>query len=203
MQSAQRIERSQACLFGGAIGDTLGAPVAALDWPTLRTRFGAQGVQSLVSAHGGVGRVGDTTQLTLFTAEGLLRAYVGIQERGVYAPASAIHHALIRWLTTQGLPAAVPCIDRCTGLVGDPRLHARRGPSDVCIEALAQAPAFGWQPRDARRGGGAMRVAPIGLFPWGDFLCAIASAPSNWPASRCAAPTRTPATTWRPASSPI
>lgn len=170
MKSAQLIERSQACLFGGAIGDALGAPVETMDWPAIRERFGESGVQALASTTDGPGRVTDDTQLMLFTAEGMLRGYVRIQEHDIYAPTSTIHHALIRWLTTQGMPTAVPCIDRDAGLIGDPRLHARRTPSEACIETLAQAPAFGWQPRATRRGDGAMRVAPIGLFPWAEFL---------------------------------
>lgn len=165
MQLAQRIECSRACLLGGAIGDALGAPVATMDWPTIRGRFGASGVQTLAS-----GCVSDETQLMLFTAEGMLRGYVRIQERDIYAPALTIHHALLRWLTTQDIPTAVPCLDADTGLVGDPRLHARRSPSTVCIDALSRAPAFGWQAGGGLRGGGVMRVAPIGLFPWGDFL---------------------------------
>lgn len=170
MQSAQRIERSQACLFGGAIGDALGAPVETMDWPTIRGRFGTSGVQTLAPAYGGLGCVTDETQLMLFTAEGMLRGYVRIQERDIYAPALTIHHALIRWLTTQGMPTTVPHVDADAGLIGDPRLHARRSPSVACIDALSRAPAFGWQPNGIIRGGGVMRVAPIGLFPWGDFL---------------------------------
>ncbi|SDL96898.1 ADP-ribosylglycohydrolase [Modicisalibacter muralis] len=170
MQSAQRIERSQACLFGGAIGDALGAPVGAMDWPAIRGEFGESGAQALAQAYGGLGRVTGDTQLMLFTAEGMLRGYVRIQERDTYAPGLTIHHALIRWLTTQGMPTMVPRIDNDAGLIGDPHLHARRSPSVACIDALSRAPAFGWQAGGTQRGGGVMRIAPIGLFPWGDFL---------------------------------
>lgn len=62
------------CLLGGAIGDALGAPVEFLRRPVIRSYFGDSGIQDFATAYGGVGIVTDDTQMTLFTAEGLLRA---------------------------------------------------------------------------------------------------------------------------------
>lgn len=170
MKSAQRIECSQACLFGGAIGDALGASVAPLDWQAIRERHGEEGL-TLASSQGETGRVTGATQTVLFTAEGMLRSFVRIQERDIYDPVAVVHHALIRWVTTQGVQPLHPRVDRRIGLVADPRLHARRTPDETCLTALSQAPAFGWQPHnEGRQCGGIVRVAPIGLFPWSDFL---------------------------------
>lgn len=42
------------------------------------------------------------TQMTLFTAEGLLRAAVRYPGRGICNTPSLVHHAYMRWLKTQG-----------------------------------------------------------------------------------------------------
>ncbi|WP_227368850.1 ADP-ribosylglycohydrolase family protein [Halomonas sp. M20] len=171
MKNVQRIERSQACLYGGAIGDALGAPLETLDWQTIRKQFGDEGLVTYATAHGGVGRITDDTQMMLFTAEGALRSYVRIQECEVYAPIVVLHHALIRWLVTQGEQPNQAQVDTKIGLISDPRLHARRSPATTSLEALAQARAFGSEARnDSKQCDGLVRVAPIGLFPWGDFL---------------------------------
>lgn len=44
----------------------------------------------------------DDIQMMLFTAEGLLRAYVRNSARGICHVPSVIHHALLRWYVTQG-----------------------------------------------------------------------------------------------------
>ena len=43
-------------------------------WDLTRTRFGAAGIQRPATAYGRVGAITDDTQMTLFTAEGLLQA---------------------------------------------------------------------------------------------------------------------------------
>ncbi|MGC3873452.1 ADP-ribosylglycohydrolase family protein [Halomonas sp. GXIMD04776] len=171
MKNVQRIERSQACLYGGAIGDALGAPIESLDWQAIRDEFGEEGLQTFAPAYGGVGCVTDDTQMMLFTAEGALRSYVRIQECEIYAPIVVLHHALLRWLITQGEQPAYSRIDTKIGLVNDPRLHVRRSPAKTSLEALAQAPSLGGEARNSsKQCDGLVRVAPIGLFPWGDFL---------------------------------
>lgn len=66
--------RYRACLLGGAIGCALGAAVEFDSLSGIRNRFGPEGIQHYVNAYGGLGRITDDTQMTLFTAEGLLRA---------------------------------------------------------------------------------------------------------------------------------
>ncbi|MFP4649261.1 MAG: ADP-ribosylglycohydrolase family protein [Halorhodospira sp.] len=66
-------ERFLGCLLAGAVGDALGAPVEFLSRDEIRRRFGSEGVTRYAPAYGGLGRITDDTQMTLFTAEGLLR----------------------------------------------------------------------------------------------------------------------------------
>ena len=54
------------------MGDALGAPVEFLSMPEIILRFGPRGILSFASAYGLVGAITDDTQMTLFTAEGLL-----------------------------------------------------------------------------------------------------------------------------------
>ncbi|MGL4418322.1 MAG: ADP-ribosylglycohydrolase family protein, partial [Plesiomonas shigelloides] len=91
------------CLLGGAIGDALGAPVEFMKRSTILSQFGPDGITTYAPAFGGLGRITDDTQMTLFTAEGLLRGWVRSCLRGISADLPAITaHAYLRWLQTQG-----------------------------------------------------------------------------------------------------
>jgi len=62
------------CLIGGAVGDALGA---AVEWKThaeIKDEFGPAGLRDYAMAYGRLGAITDDTQMTLFTAEALLRA---------------------------------------------------------------------------------------------------------------------------------
>src|SRR5690606_6418819 len=64
------------CLLGGAVGDALGAPVEFMKRAEILRRFGPKGITQYAPAYGGLGRITDDTQMTLFTAEGLIRGWV-------------------------------------------------------------------------------------------------------------------------------
>lgn len=54
------------------MGDALGAPVEFLKLEEIRTRFRPDGIRDFSPAFGKIGAITDDTQMTLFTAEGLL-----------------------------------------------------------------------------------------------------------------------------------
>src|SRR5262245_5055353 len=89
------------CLLGGGVGDALGAPVEFASINAIRNEYGSAGITDYDVAYGRRGAITDDTQMTLFTAEGLLRAIARRCRDGVCRPASAIHQAYIRWLRTQ------------------------------------------------------------------------------------------------------
>lgn len=62
------------CLLGGEVGDAHGAAVEFLPLATIRAQFGPRGIQGQAPAYGRLGAITDDTQLTLFTAEELIRA---------------------------------------------------------------------------------------------------------------------------------
>lgn len=147
------------CLLGGAIGDALGAEIEFWSLPRIRRHF-PDGLQEIPPHDGMVGAITDDTQMTLFTAEGLIRAAVRQEMRGICHPAGVIHHALLRWLATQGAAPSMNIDD--VGLIRDRRLHARRAPGNTCLSALSAARQFGDAARNNSKGcGSIMRVAPI------------------------------------------
>jgi ADP-ribosylglycohydrolase len=163
-------DRFRGCLLGGAVGDALGAPVEFMPRAEILRRHGARGITEYAPAYGGVGRITDDTQMTLFTAEGLIRGIVRMRDRGFATFASVTANAYVRWLVTQGeAPAAgVEFGERERGwLFAQRGLHARRAPGNTCLAALRAMASLGAPARNDSKGcGGVMRVAPVGLFAW-------------------------------------
>lgn len=79
----------------------------------IEARFGPQGTIDFAPAFGITGAISDAIQMMLFTAEGLLRAYVLGSSRQACDVPSIIHHALLRWLTTQDYPSVIPVATDC------------------------------------------------------------------------------------------
>lgn len=159
-------ERFSGCLLGGAVGDALGAPVEFMDRAGILTRFGPSGIHAYAEAYGGIGRITDDTQMTLFTVEGLLRGWVDglLHGHADYIRSTAM--AYLRWLVTQG---EQPCQDfaglSSGWLMSHPALFSTRAPGNTCLSALATMPTPGMPAANDSKGcGGVMRVAPVGLF---------------------------------------
>jgi len=152
------------CLLGGAVGDALGAPVEFMKRTEILRRFGPKGITQYAPAYGGLGTITDDTQMSMFTAEGLLRAYACSALTGSADVPSVVGHAYLRWLHTQRESAAiVPALDGW--LVREKALFASRVPGATVIDALRARTSFGERPRNTSKGcGGAMRVAPVGLW---------------------------------------
>jgi ADP-ribosylglycohydrolase len=159
-----RLERVKGCLLGGAVGDALGAPVEFLEWQAIEAKFGPQGVTDFATAYGITGAISDGTQMMLFTAEGLMRAFVCGSSRGACHVPSVIHHALLRWLMTQDYPAAIP-VSEDGWLIKQPDLWSRRAPGDTCLRALKASGQLGAVAENNSKGCGAlMRAAPCAFF---------------------------------------
>jgi len=70
----RKSDRYIGCLIGGAIGDAFGAPIEFASIDDIKEQYGEDGLRSMVLNGDGVAEFTDDTQMTLFTAEGLLRA---------------------------------------------------------------------------------------------------------------------------------
>ncbi|MGW8283879.1 MAG: iron chelate uptake ABC transporter family permease subunit, partial [Gemmatimonadota bacterium] len=114
--------RVRGSLLGGAIGDQLGAGVEFESIDRICELYGPAGVTGFVPAYGREkGRFTDDTQLTLFVAEGLIRADNQAWKQGDCDPLVPLTDAHLRWLHTQLLPsggAAAP------GLSANPVVEA-------------------------------------------------------------------------------
>jgi ADP-ribosylglycohydrolase len=151
------------CLLGGAVGDALGSGIEFLSLAQIRRQFGADGVTGYVRAYGRIGAITDDTQLTLFTAEGLIRAALAADDESPAGAPAAIWRAYQRWLVTQ--EAAGPAGAADGWLLSQEFLHHQRAPGTTCLSALrAGRPGTCRNPPNTSKGcGGVMRVAPVGL----------------------------------------
>lgn len=159
-------EHYQGCLLGGAVGDALGAPVEFMRRSEILQAFGPKGITDLAPAYGKLGAITDDTQMTLFTGEGALRAYVRATLRGICSPPRVIHHAYLRWLYTQGEHEPRDKEFLLSGwLIEQKALFTRRAPGRTCIDALRSHREMGRPAcNDSKGCGGVMRVAPIGML---------------------------------------
>ncbi|MFT5590846.1 MAG: ADP-ribosyl-[dinitrogen reductase] hydrolase [Bradyrhizobium sp.] len=165
MQSTiQLSERATGCLLAGAAGDALGAAVEFIDRDAILRRFGASGIRSYAPAYGGLGMITDDTQMTLFTAEGCLRAVSTQLAGGKTDMQESIREAYLRWLCTQDVTSDRP-VDRRGWLFEQQALFSRRAPGSTCLGGLRRR---GGENNHSKGCGGIMRVAPAGIFHAGD-----------------------------------
>jgi len=160
---------AQASLLAGAMGDSLGAEIEFWPLDRIAHQF-PNGLRDLPQHQGIVGAITDDTQMTLFTAEGLIRAWVRGRLRGIGTFDGPVHHALLRWLRTQGVEANVTEADH-VGLVEDARLHHRRAPGNTCLSSLRATRHFGEPASNDSKGCGTiMKVGPVAFgVPSGDI----------------------------------
>ena len=163
-------ERIVGSLLAGAIGDALGAPIEFHSIDSIWSQFGSDGLTGYAPAFGRIGAITDDTQMTLFTAEGLLRARARAVDGGLVDHVGVMRLAYLRWLATQGQRVDDPMwgseyLDS-GWLVGVRELHSQRAPGSTCLGALISGgtgrPAH---PTNTSKGcGGVMRMAPAGVL---------------------------------------
>ena len=133
-------------------------------------RFGPNGITQYAPAYGGLGTITDDTQMSLFTAEGLIRGWVRGRFKGITTYSGVTAHAYLRWLQTQGERPSCDIdfgTDEPGWLFQQRQLHSRRAPGNTCLSALRAMSSLGELARNDSKGcGGVMRVAPVGLFAW-------------------------------------
>ncbi len=148
-------DQYQGCLVGGAAGDALGYEVEFMRRRAILREFGQDGITEYVLHHGKA-VFSDDTQMTLFTADGLLNE----EEPSRYI--RSVRKAYLAWYATQNKSFHS---DMGSGLLDIPELFARRAPGMTCMNALSQGGnGTPEEPLNDSKGcGGVMRTAPIGL----------------------------------------
>lgn len=157
------------CLLGGAVGDALGWPVEFLSREQILSRFGHHGIEDPIANSLDVYEISDDTQMSLFTAEGLLISLSMLhgKSKNTFEPIPEIYHAYLRWLYTQ-TKQKITDEDLYYGqLIEDPRMYYQRAPGNSCLSALRSGRMGTMEsPINNSKGcGGVMRVGLIGLMP--------------------------------------
>lgn len=152
------IDRSRGCLVGGAVGDALGAVVEFRTWPEIRAEYGEAGITELPRRAGGA-TVTDDTQLTLFTACGLLATPPNASDSGLV---DCVTHAYLVWLNTQ--TGRGPTTGIGSELLAYPELLHRRAPGHTCLSALDEILEGSVTKNTSKGCGGLMRVAPVAIY---------------------------------------
>ncbi len=177
-------ERCRGSLVGGAAGDALGYAVEFDSLREIRKRFGQEGIREY-ELEKGVAHFSDDTQMSLFTAVGILDG-VAAGASGTPLPEGAaaggsgagdsgkgaagggllahIRDAYLRWYDTQTMEPVILSSDWLTCIR---RLWERRAPGNTCMSALAVLSRAHGKRQVANRSkgcGGVMRVAPAGIY---------------------------------------
>lgn len=159
----KNLSKYRGCLLGGAAGDALGYAVEFDSESQIRRRYGDSGITEY-AARVGPALISDDTQMTLFTANGLLSAAeAGLQDPAVEATwPRYIQTAYADWLRTQegGGPGTSSWLNNVAAL------NSRRAPGTTCTHYLqpGMTGSVSNVRNDSKGCGGVMRVAPIGLY---------------------------------------
>ncbi|MBR6707007.1 MAG: ADP-ribosylglycohydrolase family protein [Clostridia bacterium] len=161
------LSRIRGSLIGGAVGDALGYPVEFMPWKGITREYGPEGIQSYcINRMTGNAVITDDTQMTLFTANGILIGETHGRLKGIQGPiADYVHIAYREWQLTQEHGADVMNMDHRCWLFEIPTLHVPRAPGLTCLSALRSGKMGSTEkPLNNSKGcGGVMRVAPLGL----------------------------------------
>lgn len=162
----KELDRFRGCLIGGAVGDALGYAVEFIRIDEIKRRYGEKGIESYELSHNSA-LISDDTQMTLFTAEGILHAFTRGNMRGIMGPLeSYVHLAYLNWLKTQDVDLVFEIAPPQSWLAKTEELNQRRAPGNTCLSALMSG-KMGTveEPINSSKGcGSVMRVAPIGLY---------------------------------------
>lgn len=154
-------DRAAGCLVGGGCGDALGYAVEFDSYQSICAEYGNLGIQNydLTRSADGVERavVSDDTQMTLYTAEGLIEAELTGAE---ILP--TIRQAYLSWYGAQ-MGRKIKGGYR-SALAEIAELNVQRAPGNTCLTALHSIHS-GRKPANSSKGcGGVMRVAPVGIY---------------------------------------
>ena len=166
----ERKRRVKDCIRGslmaGAAGDALGYPVEFMSRNAILARYGDKGITEFKLDSDGKALVSDDTQMTLFTANGMLMGLTRGYMRGIGGdPKDYVDGAYIDWYYTQTVNKKSERDDfHYTWLRDLPELAHRRAPGITCLNACESLLAHRDVENNSKGCGGIMRVAPMGLL---------------------------------------
>lgn len=154
------------CLLGGAVGDALGYPVEFLKLDDIIEEYGKDGIKEH-KLYNGKALISDDTQMTMYTACGLLKGYTRFATRGIMGDwAEYVHRAYLDWWHTQFEVYGKPVELGACWLRNVPELYSCRAPGNTSLSVLENSKCGKtYSPINNSKGcGGVTRVAPVGLY---------------------------------------
>lgn len=172
----KNLDKIRGCLFGGAVGDALGYPVEFFKEKKIFNIYGDSGIHKFKLSKNGKALVSDDTQMSLFTANGLLYGETRGCLRGIAANSCQyVASAYQDWFRTQNFSfdeikktkkAKIYC-NCISWLCNVPELYNKRAPEKSCLSALSKFihidDYVSAKVNNSKGCGGVMRVAPIAL----------------------------------------
>lgn len=177
-ETEKHLDAVRGCMAGGAAGDALGYAVEFWREKRIFDTYGPEGITEYeTDSRSGKALISDDTQMTLFTANGLLAGAIRGRMRGIAGPPREyVKSAYYDWLKTQqSTMREVNRHERYTEeggvswLLDVPELYSRRAPGNTCLDALTakndNRKDYIRNPANNSKGcGGIMRVAPLALL---------------------------------------
>lgn len=178
------LDKIRGCFVGGAAGDALGYAIEFSGEDAIFSKYGKTGITEYeIDKLAGKAVISDDTQMTLFTANGLLVGDTRGCMRGIQGwPRGYVADAYQDWLKTQEMSfedsrkeTRRPMRGSVSWLLDVPELYKRRAPGTTCLSALKYGEPSGndfikERLNDSKGCGGVMRVAPLALnYNWPDI----------------------------------
>lgn len=174
-ETEKDLDKIRGSMFGGAVGDALGYAVEFLSEEAIFGKYGKNGITEFeLDPLTGKALISDDTQMTLFTANGILIGNTRGCMRGIEGdPHGYVGMCYADWLKTQlSSYEEINKYERFSDqgghswLLDVPELFARRAPGNTCLSALRIKKSRSIsEPINGSKGcGGIMRAAPLALM---------------------------------------
>lgn len=162
----RNLDRFEGCMIGGAAGDALGYRVEFNDAEEIFAKYGKEGITEF-ELYKGKAMISDDTQMSLFTACGLLLAAYAKKVKDSDKPYEYyINCAYKDWYRTQIENYPLENGRLYTWLAQIPELFADRAAGTSCRASMRRGGNGSIENpiNDSKGCGGIMRVAPIALY---------------------------------------
>lgn len=148
-----------------AVGDALGYAVEFSSYGSIVKQYGEKGITRYALDRHGLAQISDDTQMSLFTAAGILLGMTRGYMRGIMGRIDTYcRFTYLDWLHTQEWTSRHEDARVDSWLMDLPELYSRRAPGNTCLSALHSIEE-GKEPRNNSCGcGGVMRTAPLALL---------------------------------------
>ena len=160
-------DRIRGSLMAGAVGDALGYTVEFMSRRSILAQYGSKGITKFDLSSDGKALVSDDTQMTLFTACGMLMGVTRGYMRGIGGqPEKYVDGAYLDWYYTQTGKKKKMLTDgfHYTWLRDLPELAHLRAPGNTCLSACESLYQGKKVQNNSKGCGGIMRVAPMALL---------------------------------------